>query len=185
MRFFADFAAESDASGSAAARAARGPRPTPTRPRADLTTTPLTSLDGRENRWANDTDGFALAAQTGQVAGAANEKAGSQPIAQEPACPTCVRPRSPCPSRATVATTNPDGASEKQFHAPKRAASAARREIHRRRSVAIESESRASAESATAIGRPAGLGALRATAAAALTYFSLRHAPPSDAGLAS
>ncbi len=36
---------------------------------------------------------------TGHVAGAATEKPGSQPIAQEPACPICVLPEAPVPVR--------------------------------------------------------------------------------------
>ena len=39
---------------------------------------------------------------TGQVAGAATEKSGSKPIAQETACPACVPQTSPCPGQPNL-----------------------------------------------------------------------------------
>jgi hypothetical protein len=41
---------------------------------------PLSSHDGQENRWANDIDGFALAAQPGKSQGRPSKSSGSQPI---------------------------------------------------------------------------------------------------------
>ena len=46
----------------------------------DLTTTPFAPLDGQENRWANDYDGFALAAHPGKSQGRRLTRSGSQPV---------------------------------------------------------------------------------------------------------
>ena len=90
---------------------------------------PLSSLDRSGEPVGKRHRRIRARSATGQVAGAATEKPGSQPIVQEPACPTCVLPEGPCPSRATV-TTDPDAASEKQFHAPNRSSLRQRRRNH-------------------------------------------------------
>ena len=55
----------------------------------------------------------------GPVAGAATEKSGSKPIAQETACPTCVPQRSPCPGQPNLRPSPDSNPHERQFHAPK------------------------------------------------------------------
>jgi hypothetical protein len=58
--------------------------------------TSLTSRQRREKQRANDTDRYVLAAQSGQVAGAATEKPGL--AAHRPKRPAvCVLPEGPCP----------------------------------------------------------------------------------------
>jgi hypothetical protein len=52
---------------------------------------------------------------TGQVAGAATEKPGSKPIAQETACPTCVLPESPRPGRPKLGRPPDDQPSRSSF----------------------------------------------------------------------
>src|SRR5215204_1058356 len=55
----------------------------------------LPSLIEQENRWANDIDGSALAAQPGKSQGRPLKTSGSKPIVQETACPACVLPEGP------------------------------------------------------------------------------------------
>jgi len=57
---------------------------------------------------------------TGQVAGAATEKPGSKPIAQKPACPTCVLPESPLSQSAEPRPKPGQQPSERHSHAPTR-----------------------------------------------------------------
>jgi hypothetical protein len=66
----------------------------------------LLSSTTPETRWANDTDGFVLAAHPGQSQGRPRKSTGSQPIAQT-AYPTCVLPKSPS-SRNTNLRPGPD-----------------------------------------------------------------------------
>ena len=74
-----------------------------------LNTATSSSSTMRELRWANDTDGFVLAAQPGQSQGRPLKIPGSQPISRRTACPTCVPQRAPVPvtrryGRARTAT---------------------------------------------------------------------------------
>jgi len=57
----------------------------------------LLVVDGWKKRWANDSDGSALAAQPGKSQGRPMKSPGSNtPIAQT-ACPACVLPKAPVP----------------------------------------------------------------------------------------
>jgi hypothetical protein len=73
----------------------------------------------QENRWANDIDGSALAAQPGKSQGRPLKSPGSKPIVQN-GLPNLRSPERPCPSRPNLSPT-PDvtQALEHQFHAPK------------------------------------------------------------------
>ena len=70
------------------------------------------------DRWANDTDGFALAAQPGQSQGRPPKSRARSPSSQEPACPACVLPESPCPGHPTLTAEPGQQPHERQFHAP-------------------------------------------------------------------
>src|SRR4051794_14215676 len=77
-------------------------------------------MDSRlENRWANDIDGSALAAQPGKSQGRPLKSSGSNTHRPETAYPTCVLPRGPYPSQPNLRRP-PDVRSplKKQFHAP-------------------------------------------------------------------
>jgi hypothetical protein len=55
----------------------------------------LAVVDHDENRWANDIDGSALAAQPGKSQGRPPKSPGSTRPSSKTACPTCVLPESP------------------------------------------------------------------------------------------
>jgi hypothetical protein len=77
----------------------------------------LTLDDDGENRWANDIDGSALAAQPGKSQGRPLKSPGSKPIAQS-GLPNLRSPEGPCPSRPTLSRRPDDtGAFTEQFHA--------------------------------------------------------------------
>jgi hypothetical protein len=62
----------------------------------------LLAVDGWENRWANDIDGSALAAQPGKSQGRPIKSPGSNtPIAQN-GLPSLRSPEGPCPSRPNL-----------------------------------------------------------------------------------
>src|SRR4051812_26275194 len=70
-----------------------------------------------ENRWANDIDGSALAAQPGKSQGRPLKSPGSKPIAQS-GLPSLRSPEGPCPSRPNLSPAPDDtGAFKEQFHA--------------------------------------------------------------------
>ena len=70
-----------------------------------------------ENRWANDIDGSALAAQPGKSQGRPLKSPGSKPIAQN-GLPSLRSPEGPCPSRPNLSRPPDDtGAFTEQFHA--------------------------------------------------------------------
>ena len=70
-----------------------------------------------ENRWANDIDGSALAAQPGKSQGRPLKSPGSKPIAQN-GLPNLRSPEGPCPSRPNLSRPPDDtGAFTEQFHA--------------------------------------------------------------------
>ena len=106
---------------------ARGPRTSPrSRPRRNRDGRPTRSTSprppshrlmiGRTVGKRHTTDSRSQRNRASRRGG--QRKARAQgPSSKEPACPTCVLPEGPCPSRATVAT-DPDAASEQQFHAP-------------------------------------------------------------------
>ena len=76
----------------------RSPRVPPRRrPRGSRRTAPVLTWKGRETKWANDTDGFVLAAQPGKSQGRPLNTSGSQPIRRCAAYPSCVLPEGPCP----------------------------------------------------------------------------------------
>jgi hypothetical protein len=77
--------------------------------------------DDGENRWANDIDGSALAAQPGKSQGRPLKSPGSKPIAQS-GLPNLRSPKGPCPSRPNL-SPSPDntGAFKEQFHAARSA----------------------------------------------------------------
>src|SRR3954451_9522675 len=79
----------------------------------------LLAVDDGENRWANDTDGPALAPQPGKSQGRPLKSPGSKPIAQN-GLPSLRSPEGPCPSRPTLGR-QPDGRRrlQEQFHAPR------------------------------------------------------------------
>src|SRR3954453_18456792 len=74
--------------------------------------------DERENRWANDIDGSALAAQPGKSQGRPLKRPGSKPIVQN-GLPNLRSPDGPCPSRPPLGR-RPDGSGpfKEHFHAP-------------------------------------------------------------------
>ena len=75
--------------------------------------------DEQENRWANDIDGSALAAQPGKSQGRPMKSPGSNRPSSKPACPACVLPEGPCPSRPNLSPPPDDtSAFSEQFHAP-------------------------------------------------------------------
>src|SRR3954453_12431259 len=77
----------------------------------------LLAVDDGENRWANDIDGSALAAQPGKSQGRPLKSPGSKPIAQN-GLPSLRSPEGPCPSRPTLGRPPDDtGAFKEQFHA--------------------------------------------------------------------
>src|SRR3954465_3093090 len=77
----------------------------------------LAVADTRENRWANDIDGSALAAQPGKSQGRPQKSPGSKPIAQN-GLPSLRSPEGPCPSRPTLSRPPDDtSALTEQFHA--------------------------------------------------------------------
>jgi hypothetical protein len=77
----------------------------------------LAVVDSRENRWANDIDGSALAAQPGKSQGRPLKSPGSKPIAQN-GLPSLRSPEGPCPSRPNLSPAPDDtGALKEQFHA--------------------------------------------------------------------
>jgi hypothetical protein len=80
----------------------------------------LLAVDGfGENRWANDIDGSALAAQPGKSQGRPQKSPGSKPIAQN-GLPNLRSPEGPCPSRPNLRRRPDDtGAFKEQFHAAK------------------------------------------------------------------
>ena len=59
---------------------------------------------------------------TGQVAGAANEKPGlkQHPSSNEPACPTCVLPESPCPGHPTLTRPSQNNSPQESFSCPEK-----------------------------------------------------------------
>ena len=61
----------------------------------------LLVLDGWENRWANDIDGSALAAQPGKSQGRPTKSPGSTRPSRKTACPACVLPKAPVPVHRT------------------------------------------------------------------------------------
>src|SRR5919108_566368 len=70
-----------------------------------------------ENRWANDIDGSALAAQPGKSQGRPLKSPGSKPIAQI-GLPSLRSPEGPCPSRPNIRPAPDDtSAFKEQFHA--------------------------------------------------------------------
>jgi hypothetical protein len=70
-----------------------------------------------ENRWANDIDGSALAAQPGKSQGRPLKSPGSKPIAQS-GLPNLRSPEGPCPSRPNLSRRPDDtGTFTEQFHA--------------------------------------------------------------------
>ena len=72
-----------------------------------------------ENRWANDIDGSALAAQPGKSQGRPLKSPGSKPIAQS-GLPSLRSPEGPCPSQPNLSPAPDDtGAFTEQFHAAK------------------------------------------------------------------
>ena len=90
------------------ARPTRSPSPQP--PRVD---------NGRENRRANDTDRYVLAAQPGKSQGRPPRMLGLEAHRPQTACPTCVLPERP-PSRSPDRTVGRgQQPSERQFHAPR------------------------------------------------------------------
>jgi len=77
----------------------------------------LAVADWRENRWANDIDGSALAAQPGKSQGRPLKSPGSKPIAQS-GLPNLRSPEGPCPSQPNLSRRPDDtGAFTEQFHA--------------------------------------------------------------------
>src|SRR4051794_39734575 len=82
----------------------------------------LLAVDDGENRWANDIDGSALAAQPGKSQGRPLKSPGSKPIAQN-GLPSLRSPEGPCPSRPNLRPA-PDNsrAFKEQFHAARRGA---------------------------------------------------------------
>jgi hypothetical protein len=77
----------------------------------------LTVVDSRENRWANDMDGSALAAQPGKSQGRPLKSPGSKPIAQN-GLPSLRSPEDPCPSRPDLSRPPDDtDAFKEHFHA--------------------------------------------------------------------
>ena len=95
----------SSASGLVAIRPAERSRPSATiatsqKSRCTSSATALTcpsspSLSKQENRWANDIDGSALAAQPGKSQGRPLKSPGSNRPSSKTACPTCVLPEGP------------------------------------------------------------------------------------------
>jgi hypothetical protein len=84
-------------------------------------------IDTAENRWANDIDGSALAAQPGKSQGRPQKSPGSKPIAQS-GLPNLRSPEGPCPSRPNLSPVPDDnGAFTEQFHAARNGG--ARREV--------------------------------------------------------
>ena len=87
---------------------------------------PSSTHDGRENRWANDTDGFALAAQPGKSQGRPMKSPGSKPIVAKNGLPIMRSPREPL-SRSLDANPRPDDSNSRaQFHAPTKSTEQAR-----------------------------------------------------------
>ena len=84
-----------------------------------LTSSLLAVVDSKqENRWANDIDGSALAAQPGKSQGRPLKSPGSSPSSKT-ACPACVLPEGPSSqSTEPKPTTGHHGAFRAQFHAP-------------------------------------------------------------------
>src|SRR3954453_4280736 len=84
----------------------------------------LAVVDFGENRWTNDIDGSALAAQPGKSQGRPLKRPGSKPIVQN-GLPNLRSPEGPCPSRPTLGRQPDDtGAFKEQFHAPRRSSDA-------------------------------------------------------------
>src|SRR4051812_32462018 len=81
-----------------------------------LNTPHLLVVDARELRWANDTDGFVLAAQPGQSQGRPVHTPGSRPISRGTACPAWVLPEAPVPVARRYAADRTAGL-RGQFHA--------------------------------------------------------------------
>jgi hypothetical protein len=100
-------------------RPRRNPDAHPTRLTSSLS--PSAQLTGRETPWAKRHQRIRARSATGQVAGAATEKAGlNTPIVQRSAYPSCVLPESPCPGRRTLPAGIRTTALESHFHAPTR-----------------------------------------------------------------
>jgi hypothetical protein len=78
----------------------------------------LPSPTAQENRWANDIDGSALAAQPGKSQGRPLKARALSP-SSKPACPACVLPKAPRPSQPNL-RRQPDVTETfaAQFHAP-------------------------------------------------------------------
>src|SRR5919202_7363 len=72
-----------------------------------------------ENQRDNDTDRYVLAAQSRQVAGAAERKARAQSPSRKPAYPPALSQQAPVPDRRTL-RPNPDGDFAMHFHAARR-----------------------------------------------------------------
>ena len=77
----------------------------------------------RENQRANDNDRYVLAAQPGQVAGAAKRDKPARKAHRPNGLPDCVLPESPCPGHPTV-RSEPDSNPLRTIFMPRQATAA-------------------------------------------------------------